>query len=305
MQQQNQKSTKKAAAPAPKALSAAEVKKIAKMVEHEIPLLGYYVYWSMTNFRITHTLFEEYLAKVGLDKAKYGKKLTEKVIVTQIVNEYTDKHRAKHKVKDEEDTLIWLIHHKDISADKENVDYRRETRITLDKKTNVLTVEGAYKEEIEKKFREYRGTYTTEQFRNSMLAFCESECEGITMRKTGGVYFVPIKYRDQLKQAEALFGELTGCEIDLTPIADLPAAKKTVFRAMTVEFANEIRALNKELDEMTTASEKVMETRIKRYQELKAKIEMYGGLVSQSVSDMTDGISALSKRIKSKLDEVE
>src|SRR5271167_895819 len=111
MQQQKvQKSTKKVAPNAPaapnKSLSATEVKKLAKMVGHDFPLLGHYVYWSMTNFRIPHALLEEHLAKVGLDKVKYGKKVTEKVIVTQIVNEYTDKNRAKHKVKDEADTLV-------------------------------------------------------------------------------------------------------------------------------------------------------------------------------------------------------
>lgn len=281
-------------------------KQIAEQIKkgaHSYPLLGYCVYWSMSSFRIPQDQFEKFVERVGMDKASYGKPATKKVIVTQVVDEYVDKNRAKAKAQDSADSLVYNLHHRDIDEQNDqHVNYRRETKIVFDKKTEQVTVDGAFKDEIEQKFIAYQNTYTTDQFRNMMLSFFQKECAAVAVRDRGGVYFIPIQAEAKLDMAAEIFKLVPGCEIERLPIVDTAQAKKSMWKALVSDVKSDIASLNDELDQLKKVSTKINENRVKRYKELRAKAEMYGDLLSQTAEDIVSDVKALEKRLKAKLE---
>lgn len=263
-------------------------------------LLGYVCYWSMTAFRIPLADFKKHLEACEIDAKIYGKTVTEKSYANAAVKVQTKglkKFHRKTEDKDNKRTVFAIINEQvDQAAD---FHHGQESKIAFDHETKSLQVQGTYKQEIENRYEQFKGTISTEQFRDRVLTFVKNTCNGISLNDTGGVYFVPISADADLQKLKKLFGFMTGCAIECWPIVDQDAIKQSMWKSVTADVQAKIANFNKELDEMQgkKLSAPVIQRRVDAYKKLNTVVSMYEGLLSGAAQELMSGIAGVQKRL--------
>lgn len=268
------------------------------------PLLGFCVYWSMSEFRMPEAQYKSLLQQADIDPKLYAKSVNPKSILTSVLKTQTKrlKNKFHRKSADNKDLAGFVIVNQE-SDDDANAQFQQETKIVFDKETKHIRVEGSQEEEIKNKFNSFLGTFSTDQFRNLVLKYLETECSAIAIRDRGGVYFVPIANEEAFRKLEQLFKLMPNCDIEVLPIVDTDEAKKSMWKALVSDLTGEINKLSEELSEMTAPSQKVFVRRIKKFKELKQKTAMYGDLLSGTVQDLMGRIDVLDRKLREKVDQ--
>jgi iron uptake system EfeUOB component EfeO/EfeM len=76
-----------------------------------------------------------------------------------------------------------------------------------------------------------------------------------------------------------------------------------MWKVMTDELQSEITRQEKELNSRADVTDKMMETRIQRYQEIKNKVEMYETVLNGTASEMKEQLAKLTDTVRAKLVE--
>lgn len=299
--------------PAPAAVpkpTGADIRKLIREGAQEFPILGFVVWWSISGFRVPHGEFVRHLQALDIDTKLYGKKATDKAVLTQAVKEeIKGSRRTKYhkKIKDDDKTTTFGIQVETIDTENTNVEASTETKIIMEKggqKSGAqIKIEGPGRDAILKRVSEFNGTYTGDQFRLMIRKFIELTCQGVGIRDRGGVYFVPVTNETELRKIEQLAKFLPDCATEIVPVTDLKEAKRTMYKAFVLDFNNEIAAFSKELDSMQagTVGKRLLANRIEEFKALRAKAEMYGDLFQTLTGELIDKVNGLEKRVKAKL----
>lgn len=281
-----------------------DVKKQIKSAQ-DLALLGHLVYWSISEFRMSDVQYKSLLAQVGIDEARYAKSVRPQTILTAVLKTKTKGSRDKFHRKSVDDKSIagFAILNQTTDSDA-NVTIQQETKVVFDKETKAVRVEGNQKDEIQDTYKNFLGTFSQDQFRTLVLKYLRGECEAISLRDTGGVYFVPIKHEEAFRKLEQLFKLIPQSSIEVLPIPNLEEAKQTMWKALVTDLTGEIKELSEEISGMVTVSPKVFARRVDKFKQLKAKTEMYGELLSGTFEDLTSRIDSLENRLSEKLPTV-
>jgi hypothetical protein len=263
-------------------------------------VMGYLVYWSMSAFRIQHDEFKKRLEACGIDPKDYGKKATEKSYATQAVKEQTKGKRKFHRSAEDKEGNRTVFAIVDEQIDKAtDFHHSQESKISFNKETKKIDVEGSYKQEIETRFEEFKGTFNTEQFRNMVLRYIENTCQGVSIRDKGGCYFVPVTTEAEMEKMQKLFGMMDGCDIECLPQYDAEAIKKAMWKAVTADIKFKMDNFNKDLDALQgkEVSDKVIQNRLDEAKEIAGMLEMYEVLLTSTARDLKGDIKQIEKRV--------
>ncbi len=287
------------------------VKQDAGKIKEEIkraeayPLIGYTVWWSMQKFRIDHAKFIEMMARSNFDQ-KYVKEASDKSVLTQVMRERTKGSRNQYYRKAVDDSTRTGFTITDTQVDQQTLDtqYQTITRAVILKESKALKVEGIGKQEIEETFSSFKGTVTTDQFRNSLIRFLEKTCNSVSIRDRGGVYFVPVAHKNEIESIRKLFAEIGGCELEALPVPDLDEAKKSMWKALVLDTHKEIADLQEELSNMSAPSQRVLQNRILRIQEINTKVSLYSDLMQGTAVELSDTMKVLQDKLMEKMGQL-
>lgn len=269
------------------------------------PLLGYAVYWSISDVRVKHLDFVELLKQVGLDPDVAPAVRTKSALIKAIRSNTKGRRSTFHKnVVDNKDRAGFaIVNTTAIDADTVDVDFETETRIILDKLTKQVRIDGPNKDSIEASFNEHKDIYTSDKFRNAVLKVVKTFAQGVAIRERGGVYFIPTTHFGELNKLQKLFDYFPQCSLDIIPIVDTVEAKKSMWKSLIGEVSEELAIFKADLHDMDgTEKDSSLEVRIERYQKLKDKVENYETLLSYTASDLKTELEALTVALKAKLE---
>lgn len=130
----------------------------------------------------------------------------------------------------------------------------------------------------------------------------------LVLREGGGSYFVPETHRAQLDRLAALVDDLPliGTRkpfLTMIPIPDVPAARQQLTRAAHASMLDDIEAARKDLErflqqEAGTVKPETIAARIEGFKALRARADLYSGLLGMWVDDITQGLDGLTAAAK-------
>jgi len=273
------------------------------------PLLGWAVHWSTHEFTIEFKDFVETLKKVGMPIEVARETLAKNALIRAVRKTAKGKDRFHLKTADIKKEAAFTIAHTEVDEQSYDVDFESETKVVFDKKSKDIDVTGRAASQLRDQYQELRNKYTASQFRTVVLRYLQRYCSAVTIREGGGIYFVPALYESGFKVLMDLFQEMGSDKADITliPIIDTDGAKKSMWKSFIGEVKQDLASFKRELEGFDSkgkeVTEKILETRIKRYKALRQKVETYETVLSGTAQELKDELVQLTKDLQAKLVE--
>jgi len=309
-------------------------------------LLGYVVNWRLMNIRAQETDLKTALDRAGFSNhlpalptpRKALRRALEAWIAERTQQQTGIPQAVANAAVDGEDenqketTLIRVINkagaeHLVFGIVSENVDFNKlglsygtQLRILLHKKTGeilcttdadgVISAQNESSQvtrEIIPYYNEFRHRFFTDDLSKMVHAIVTS-MNAVSLRKEGGVYFVPHAERHQIELAKELIASLPTTTLDkpyllAIPVINNEGAKADVALAIHHGFLDEVKALASDLDrfaqaEPGTVRSETISNRLLQYQYVKEKVGMYATLLSMQQDDIVKGLEALTSKAR-------
>jgi len=307
--------------------------------------LGYVVNWRLMNIRVQESDLKTALDRAGfsnhLPTLPTPRKALRRALETWIAERTQQQSGIPQTVttpSDQEDenqketTLIRVINkagaeHLVFGIVSENVDFNKlglsygtQLRILLHKKTGeilctteadgVISAQNESSQvtrEIIPYYNEFRRLFFTDDLSKMVHAIVTS-MNAVSLRKEGGVYFVPQAERHQIELARELIASLPTTAsykpyLLAIPVINNDVAKADVALAIHHGFLDELKALASDLDRFAQAQpgsvrSETISNRLLQYQHVKERVGMYATLLSMQQDDIVKGLEALTSKAR-------
>ena len=307
--------------------------------------LGFVVNWRLMNIRVQESDLKAALDRAGFSnhlpslptprkalrralEAWIAERIQRQTGISQPITAPSDNDDDNQK----ETTLIRVINkagaeHLVFGIVSENVDFNKlglsygtQLRILLHKKTGdilcttdadgVISAQNGSSQvtnEIIPYYNEFRRLFFTDDLSKMVHAIVTS-MKAVSLRKEGGVYFVPNAERHQIELAKTLIASLptTATETPYLlaiPVTNSEVAKADIALAIHHGFLDELKALASDLDRFAQAApgsvrSETISNRLLQYQHVKEKVGMYATLLSMQQDDIVRGLEALKRKAR-------
>lgn len=315
----------------------------------QLPILGTTLWWQLRGIRVQEADLKRALAGAGFEKHMPPLPTPRKALRRTLEAWIADKTRQKQgsagaaraRAEDDEETddqklrtlirvinrpgaeqMVFALVQEDVDVTALGLSYLTDLRILLHKQTGQILctteargVISAENESIQiaKELTPYWSMFRTLYFSEDLSRMVRSiitEMKAVSLRKEGGVYFVPAAEQPRVELLRSLIAALptSGTEepfLCVLAVPDVEAAKGQMARAVHYGFMDEIRAMAADLGRFvdakpgTVRSETIAE-RLQSYRDVKAKVSMYATLLSMHQQDIVkelDGLTAKARTI--------
>jgi len=275
-------------------------KKVAKAKESAKtqPVLGFAVWWTIHSREFDRPTLEKHLTNsIGVQylPAEPRKKRALRRALDAIESD-----GFIRKIRDDDSLIAYGLVQEEL--DKKNIDIKltKLNIIIFDKETSEVQFRGKYmNDEIKRLFERYQEVYTAQDLRSIVLSFVKIN-NGITLRDTGGIYFLQDpKVVEQLEK----FFRLIKSDMFPFPLFDTEQAKKQMFTLVKAELERDVELAAERVKEMT-ASGKIggtrsttFENQLKNFKLMKGKLGAFSDLLKNDVEVIDGKLSELEKEV--------
>jgi hypothetical protein len=307
----------------------------------QLPLIGYTVFWRLAGIRVSHPGLERALQETGFDKylpdpptprvalrralaewIKTKQRITRNLQLRQGGEEQDendgDRRRTLIRVINRagSEHLVYALVAEDIDFSMLGLSYGTALRILLHKKTGEMIcttdAEGVIDAQRESQqvtgelmpyWRQYRDLFIARDL-SQMVREIVDGMSAVSLRQTGGVYFVPASERDalfSLRQLIAGIPQSAGPDsfVCTLGVPDAVEARRGLSRAVHAGLLDEINSLRGDLGRLGESGDRLREKTIAQrlviYKRLKAKAEMYQDLLGMQQDQVRAGIAGLER----------
>lgn len=278
---------------------------IAKSAEG-YPLLGYAVYYTISDINVKHADFVKLLEQIGLPTSVAPAVQAKSATIKAIKSETKGRKGTFHRKAVDNDAKAGFAIVTSQTVDEENVDveFGTETKVILNKGDKTLEVSGPNADSIKAAYESFKETYTSDRFRNVVLRLIKDHCQGMNIREKGGVYFIPSAHNETFEKLQALFMRFPTCSLDVIPVIDTAQAKKSMWKALVGEVTEDLRKMQEDVQNLEPdASSRSLQVRLERYEELKSKVELYEILLSGTAHELTTELNKIGSEIRRRMVE--
>jgi hypothetical protein len=259
-------------------------------------LKGHLVYWEVADFDLAKNDLEEKLKKYGFNdyiprndfKTSYIRAL-KKVL--------RGNERFYRRLNDRADNVHFaVILPEDIAAEdlQYDVDFKKELMVKLSKKTG--SVEYDHPQSLlvpmlNEAYKETKKYLDAGQFRTLILRIIRENCRGVSVRKRGGLYYVPkdrFSDLEKLREIFTLFSDYA--QMFEFPIRDDEESKTALETAIHDDIFGDLEAVITELKEGVSGGKSLTDTVLKNRKE--------------TVGDLLDKVKFYEEDLRSKADQL-
>jgi hypothetical protein len=313
----------------------------------QLPVLGYTVFWRLAGIRVSHPELEWVLQSTGFDKhlpdPPTPRVALRRALAEWIKTKQRDVKNALHQQDEEEPeesssaqrrTLIRVINRagsehivyalvaEDVDFSALGLSYGTSLRILLHKKTGdmICTTEAegvidAQREsqqvtaELMPYWQQYRDLFIARDL-SEMMREIVGEMSAVSLRRAGGVYFVPASENEALVRLRQLISSIpqvadSGAFVCGLGVPDAAEARRGLSKAVHSGLVDEINSLRGDLARLSESGartrEKTITQRLVIYKQLKEKAEMYRELLGMRQDQVRAGIAELESEARNLL----
>lgn len=266
------------------------------------PIVGWLVNWSAKDFSIPRNDLVNALRAVAIDPDIAIEVLPKNAANRAIKEKAKGKTTFHRKVADGEDTAAFVIANTEVDDINFDAKFSTETKLKYDKTAKTINVEGSGQQEIKDAFERNKLTYASDQFRSIILRYIKRYCSAITYLETGNIYFVPAFCKPELDKLINLFSHL-GPNVRLTTKeeVDCSQVRQVLWQVTVGEIKHELDSMTKDLDKVgDEITERSFDVRLKKYEDLKSRVQMFEIAMETSASDLKTKLDGLTKTLRAK-----
>jgi len=240
------------------------------------------VWWT-----VPETVTDGKAAQAAMEKHGFEKKdmpmPTRRAEVSRAAYSFQDRRhkenrRVTEKATDDGAHVVYGILDREQSG--EEVGFKQQTTVRLDKATDSVTAEGKLASDVLKAVEAYSGKITDEDVRYFLRRVVKM-CYGVAKRPSGGIYFVPAKFSAVVEQAQGALAEIgTGARIYVERVMDGKEERANVWEAVESEVGAQIEETLKAVERIDKRATSVQSQQAK-LEELGELVEVYKGLLGE------------------------
>jgi len=267
-----------------------------------MPVLGYTIYWSLPKSKIGEPELEA-LLKATIGEKYMPRKPIRKRVLRRALKELKHLEDAGliTKVRDDAVMVGYVITEEVINDSDElsdALDFEKRTVVVYEKDNDRLRFGktlNAHAKELEALFTEFSGVFTSEDIRKIILEWVRDQ-SGVTLRESGGIYFVPC----ETSALDTLLAAVGGTLYTL-PMLDCGTAKKQMYAVVKYEIETKFETLAEEIKHLASkgkTSELVFKRRLEEFKELRMKTEAYRDLLQVDADVIGGKIKELEDEVR-------
>lgn len=293
-------------------------KMLAKALNHGGDLLGHMVMWTLVGAKVEESSFKATWGAAGLDEKYLPDTPTPGVALRDAGNAamkgHTD-HLWLPAAKTSTHVIFAVLHKEPDGAG--NVPTHQVAQVAVDGAGQVSSdhPEHPIVKEITSRFAEVWGSYQHRDVTTAILNVLR-DCAVITLRDSGGVYFVPSPFAEKVEALKAAIEKVGSSTFVALPISDEPTGKAATAMAGAAKgsLEAELADLRKEIDAFTaealapgkvTLRASTVERRLEAFSALRDRAELYRSVLAVEVGDLDTAIAGLEEQAQTILTTLE
>jgi len=291
-----------------------------------LSIIGYFVWWTVSNQRILRDDMQKLIDAAGV-RTKHGKpfKVPEakfRSAFLKAIREIRGQNKNKgiliRKIKKESEEYLFGLVDEQVNTDAESLAYSHSATMKFDPLHGNLKVNRPHRgfDLVKARYEEYKDYLNSDDVRDIVFTIL-NQISTISVRQRGGIYFVPEKFSNEVEILETLVGSLPGGEtvelaqvgsgtasgsyLAVAPQIDTEKSKKAIYKAFVASLKSRMQTFENDLEENGLKQSHALRTRLQEFKEMRAEISFYRDALEFQVEDLTDSLTALTKRVQQKL----
>lgn len=273
-------------------------------------IIGYFVWWTIQQVKISREDFKALLKQVGID-FDIGDKDKEialrRAAFLKAVREVKggSKDTLIRKIKKAKDEYVFGLVDETIDKNSNDLSYNHEATMKFKPETGELNCDFTHRafDKIKPLYEEYTNMLNSDDIRDMLLKII-AQYHRVGVRKRGGIYFVPEKYKDEVEKIEALIDALPGDNyLAVAPQIDSEKSKRAIYKAFINSLKDKIGKFKEELDADSFERKSTWENRIEEFKSLRDEIEFYKDTLEFQAEDLAEELNTLTTEVRKKLDD--
>lgn len=313
----------------------------------QFPLVGYTVFWRLAGIRVSHPDLQQALQTAGFHKylpdpptprVALRRALAEWIKAKQRIARNLQRQQDDEEQEENEggrqrtlirvinragsEHLVYALVAEDVDFSVLGLSYGTALRILLHKKTGEMIcttdAEGVIDaqresqqvtDELTPYWQQYRDLFIARDLSQMMREIIDG-MNAVSLRRAGGVYFVPATERDSLVRLRQLIADIPQV-VEFDPfvcalgVPDAVETKRGLAKAVHAGLLDEINSLQTDLGRLSESGDrlrdKTIAQRLVTYKRLKAKAEMYQDLLGMQQDQVRAGIAELEQEARNLL----
>lgn len=143
---------------------------------------------------------------------------------------------------------------------------------------------------------------TTEDMRKLITNFVHAK--GISLRESGGVYFIPAPEQPTLESMTELVHKVGRNQVVFMPFYDSPQAQAVLSGLAKESIAQDIQRLEEELDQLASddkTRESTLQRRLELYEDLKSRVATFNMVLEVQADEFNNKIHDLQNKLRTQL----
>lgn len=275
------------------------------MTDEGLSVIGYFVWWSIKDVKISREDMQKHLDDVGLSYDVPAVKARSAFL--KAVREVRRNHRNKglliRQVKKDSSEYVFGLVDENVNKGRKSLNYAHKANLSFNPQTGNVTCtkdHRAYKL-IKELYDEYLGFLNADDVRSIILDIVY-ETMSIGVRQRGGIYFIPKDHRYTVDRLEKLADKLPeGCDFMVAPQIDVESSKKAIYKAFVRSLKSQMEEFEQELEDDDIKRTSTLTKRLKEFKNLKNRIEFYRDALHFQVEDLTESLEKLKEKAESRI----
>ena len=207
--------------------------------------------------------------------------------------------------KDEDDELVFAIVHESKTGDG-SLHHHQETRVVLNRVAEQISSDvpdHPLVVAIRDAFHQLRHTHTADDVRRAIVRALRSFA-AVTLRESGGVYWVPRTCQREVRQLEKAIGGLGASRFYVVPVHHTSAGADTLGEAAKSSLEAELHALQEELKAFHAeppSRPSTLERRLDAFTALRSRAQLYRDILKVQVDDLEAQLDSMGATVASLL----
>lgn len=274
----------------------------------ELVIIGFFCWWSVNQVKVSRVNFQELLSSVGLDYdfSKFGNPVyLQRSSFLKAVREVKGQHKEFliRKIKKTNLSYTFGLVDESINEQEKHLNYSHSATMDFNPVTGQLTCDKQHRafREIELLYQEYTNMLNSDDVRTILLDIISS-LKSVSVRARGGIYFIPVCYKEVVEKLEVLLEKLPGDNyFAVAPQIDTLKSKQSIFKAFIYGLKEKLAKFHEELEEDGLTRKHALENRVQEIKQVKEEIEFYKSSLNFQVEDLNIQLEKLDKKVQSKL----
>jgi plasmid stabilization system protein ParE len=141
--------------------------------------------------------------------------------------------------------------------------------------------------------------HTADDVRRAILRTLAS-CAAVTLRDSGGVYWVPSTHAGRLRSLQAAIARIGTSQLAIVPIHETAAANQELGKAARASIEEEIVRLREELESFLEGAPRVatLAHRLDVFNDLRSRAQLYHSVLRVQVDDLDAALAKLTLQVE-------